>query len=43
MPSVKRLQHTSVPMPPGGDDQARAFYGDTLGMPEIPKPTGLKS
>ena len=42
MPSVKRLQHTSVPMPPGGDDQARAFYGDVLGMPEIPKPTGLK-
>ena len=42
MPSVKRLQHTSVPMPPGGDDQARAFYGDALGMPEIPKPTGLQ-
>ena len=41
MPSVKRLQHTSVPMPPGGDDQARAFYGDLLGMREIPKPEGL--
>jgi catechol 2,3-dioxygenase-like lactoylglutathione lyase family enzyme len=41
MPSVKRLQHTSVPMPPGGDDKARAFYGDLLGMREIPKPEGL--
>ena len=41
MPSVKRLQHTSVPMPPGGGDDARAFYGDLLGMREIPKPDGL--
>ena len=41
MPSVKRLQHTSVPMPPGGDDDARAFYGEVLGMREIPKPEGL--
>jgi catechol 2,3-dioxygenase-like lactoylglutathione lyase family enzyme len=41
MPSVKRLQHTSIPMPPGGDEDARAFYGDVLGMREIPKPEGL--
>jgi catechol 2,3-dioxygenase-like lactoylglutathione lyase family enzyme len=41
MPSVKRLQHTSIPMPPGGDEQARAFYGKVLGMREIPKPAGL--
>jgi catechol 2,3-dioxygenase-like lactoylglutathione lyase family enzyme len=41
MPSVKRLQHTSVPMPPGGGDDARAFYGGVLGMREIPKPQGL--
>ena len=41
MPTVKRLQHTSVPMPPGGDEQARAFYGQALGMREIPKPSGL--
>ena len=41
MPSVKRLQHTSVPMPPGGDDQVRAFYGQVLGLREIPKPQGL--
>ena len=41
MPSVKRLQHTSIPMLPGGDDQARAFYGKVLGLREIPKPAGL--
>lgn len=41
MGTVKRLQHTSVPMPPGGDDRARAFYGGMLGMREIPKPAGL--
>lgn len=41
MAKVKRLQHTSVPMPPGGDEQARAFYGGILGMREIPKPSTL--
>jgi catechol 2,3-dioxygenase-like lactoylglutathione lyase family enzyme len=41
VPSVKRLQHTSVPMPPGGEDRARAFYGGVLGMREIPKPSTL--
>lgn len=41
MASVKRLQHASVPMPPGGADQAREFYGGVLGMREIPKPEGL--
>jgi catechol 2,3-dioxygenase-like lactoylglutathione lyase family enzyme len=41
MPTVKRLQHTSVPMPPGGDDEARRFYGGVLGLREIPKPSSL--
>lgn len=43
MPQVKRLQHTSVPMPPGGEEQARAFYGRALGMREIPKPSTLSN
>jgi catechol 2,3-dioxygenase-like lactoylglutathione lyase family enzyme len=41
VPSVKRLQHTSVPMPPGSNEQARAFYNGVLGMREIPMPTPL--
>jgi len=28
-------------MPPGEEDTARAFYGEVLGMTEIPKPTEL--
>lgn len=43
MVQVKRLQHTSVPMPPGGNDLARAFYGQALGMREIPKPSTLSN
>lgn len=30
-------------MPPGGEAQARAFYGDLLGMPELPKPSALRT
>lgn len=43
MVHVKRLQHTSVPMPPGGSDLARSFYGQALGMREIPKPSTLSN
>ncbi len=43
MVQVKRLQHTSVPMPPGGNELARAFYGEALGMREIPKPSTLSN
>jgi hypothetical protein len=39
--SVQRLQHTSVPMPPGGEETARQFYGTTLGLREIPTPQNL--
>jgi catechol 2,3-dioxygenase-like lactoylglutathione lyase family enzyme len=41
MPTVQRLQHASVPMPPGGKDAARRFYGAALGMEEIPPPSTL--
>lgn len=43
MVQIKRLQHTSVPMPPGGNALARAFYGEALGMREIPKPSTLSN
>ncbi len=41
MPSVTRLQHVSVPMPPGGHEQARQFYGSVLGMAEKSPPSSL--
>ena len=39
--SVIRLQHASVPMPNGGNDKARHFYGETLGLTEITPPAVL--
>ncbi|CAN5768804.1 hypothetical protein BH20CHL4_BH20CHL4_07520 [soil metagenome] len=41
MPSVMRLQHVSVPMPPGSQEQARQFYGEVLGMQEKSPPSSL--
>jgi len=35
------LDHVQLAMPPGGEEQARAFYGGLLGMAEIPKPEPL--
>lgn len=39
--AVRRLQHVSVPRPPGSDAHRRtvAFYQDLLGLKEIPKPS----
>ena len=38
--NVQRVQHTSVPRPPGRDahEQAVRFYSGVLGLEEIPKP-----
>jgi YD repeat-containing protein len=38
-----RLSHVNVTMPPGRDPDARAFYGDLLGLQEIPKPASVQS
>jgi catechol 2,3-dioxygenase-like lactoylglutathione lyase family enzyme len=35
------LQHVSVPMPPGGHDRVRAFYGGLLGLEERDVPPKL--
>lgn len=35
------LHHVQLSMPEGGEDRARAFYGGTLGMQEVPKPAVL--
>ena len=36
-----RLHHVQVSCPEGGEDDARRFYGDVLGIPEVEKPPVL--
>jgi catechol 2,3-dioxygenase-like lactoylglutathione lyase family enzyme len=38
---VKRIDHVQLAMPPGQEEEARAFYGDVLGISEVPKPPHL--
>jgi catechol 2,3-dioxygenase-like lactoylglutathione lyase family enzyme len=38
---VVRLDHVQLAMPPGGEARARAFFGEALGIPEVPKPAEL--
>jgi catechol 2,3-dioxygenase-like lactoylglutathione lyase family enzyme len=37
-----RLHHVQVACPPGGEDVARRFYADGLGMTEVDKPEALR-
>jgi len=36
-----RIHHVQVGMPAGGEDAARAFYADALGLVEVAKPAEL--
>jgi len=36
-----RLHHVQVSCPPGGEDGARRFYADGLGLIEVAKPAAL--
>ena len=38
---VVRLHHVQVCCPSGGEDDARRFYGEGLGLTEVEKPAGL--
>ena len=38
-----RLQHVSIPMPPGGNEAARAFFAGILGLQEVPVPPTLSA
>ena len=42
MPSEPMLDHVQLAAPPGCEAQARAFYGDLLGLTEIEKPAPLQ-
>lgn len=35
------LDHIQIAIPKGGEDKARAYYGDLLRMHEVPKPENL--
>jgi len=36
-----RLHHVQVSCPKGGEDEARRFYADALGLTEVAKPSAL--
>lgn len=36
-----RLHHVQISIPQSGEDQARVFYGDALGLTEVQKPPAL--
>jgi catechol 2,3-dioxygenase-like lactoylglutathione lyase family enzyme len=38
-----RLHHVQVACPPGGEDGARRFYGEGLGLTEVDKPVALRA
>lgn len=37
-----RIQHVSVPRPPGSHEPARSFYGAVLGLEEAPVPDSIR-
>ena len=37
-----RIQHVSIPRPPGSHAQTRAFYSDLLGLEEVPVPASIE-
>jgi catechol 2,3-dioxygenase-like lactoylglutathione lyase family enzyme len=39
---VRALDHVQVMMPPGREDDARAFYGGLLGLAEVEKPEPMR-
>jgi len=39
---VKGIDHVQLAAPAGGEDAARVFFGEVLGLPEIPKPETLR-
>ena len=39
--NISRFNHVQVPIPPGREAEARAFYGGIMGFPEIQAPEVL--
>jgi catechol 2,3-dioxygenase-like lactoylglutathione lyase family enzyme len=43
MANIRRVQHVSIPIPPGGAHRARQFFNGVLGLPEKTIPASLDS
>lgn len=41
--TLPRIHHVQIVIPAGGEDAARRFYGDLLGLGEIEKPENLRA
>jgi catechol 2,3-dioxygenase-like lactoylglutathione lyase family enzyme len=41
--AVTGIDHVQVAAPPGCEERARRFYGDLLGLEELPKPEALRA
>jgi catechol 2,3-dioxygenase-like lactoylglutathione lyase family enzyme len=41
--TVVAIDHVQLAIPPGGEAAARKFYGDVLGLTEIPKPEDMRA
>jgi catechol 2,3-dioxygenase-like lactoylglutathione lyase family enzyme len=39
--TIQGIAHVQLSITPGGEDAARAFYGDLLGLEELPRPDSL--
>lgn len=39
--NVVGIDHVQLAIPPGGEAEARRFYGDVLGFVEVPKPAPM--
>jgi len=39
---ILRIDHVQLAIPPGGEAAARRFYGEVLGLTEIPKPEAMR-
>jgi catechol 2,3-dioxygenase-like lactoylglutathione lyase family enzyme len=40
---IRRLHHAQITVPPASEREARAFYLEALGLPEMPKPEALQA
>ena len=41
-PLVQRVHHAQITIPKGAEGEAREFYCEFLGLPEVPKPESLQ-